>query len=67
MEAAKMRTENAAGVEETRAEHQRSLLDVSKIKGPAQDQNCDRQERCSMIAKRTRTARISGRGWSSTL
>jgi len=28
----KMRTENASGIEETRAEHQRSLLDVSKIK-----------------------------------
>ena len=33
----------------------------------AQDQTCDRQARCSMIAKHNRTARISGSGWSSTL
>jgi hypothetical protein len=28
-----MRTDNASGIEETRVENQRSLLDVSKIKG----------------------------------
>jgi hypothetical protein len=28
-----MRTENASGIEETRGENRRSLLDISKIKG----------------------------------